>query len=91
MERNAILQIHKSSDKSRIIFKCYHGGNYRNSMKLDDQNRKRKMSSNLINCPFQVKATYSNKTDLWTFVGENGEPHNHHCSDALAGFLRVDV
>jgi Transcription factor AFT len=86
LERNVILQIHKNSDKRRVIFKCYHGGIYRNSMNLEDHNRKRKTSSKLINCPFQVKATYSNKIDLWTFVGENGEPHNHQRSDALAGY-----
>jgi Transcription factor AFT len=76
LSRNVILQIHKCSDKRRIIFKSYQGGIYRNSMNLDDQTRKQKTSSKLINCPFQVKAIYSHKTDLWNFVGENGESHN---------------
>jgi Transcription factor AFT len=84
-ERNVILHLHKCSDKRRIIFKCYHGGTYRNAMNLDDKSRKQKTSFKLINCPFQVKATYSIKTDLWKFVGDNGKAHNNNW-DILSGY-----
>jgi hypothetical protein len=44
-ERNVVLHLHKSSDKQRVIFKCYHSGNYRTAMNLDDQRSKCKTSS----------------------------------------------
>ncbi|KAK9228543.1 hypothetical protein WN944_021494 [Citrus x changshan-huyou] len=69
-----VVTIKKSRKDRRVILGCDRGGVYRNRRKIDENKRKRKACSRLINCPFE--AIGKKEDDVWVLTIKNGE-HNH--------------
>ncbi|KAL4387744.1 hypothetical protein GQ457_09G011000 [Hibiscus cannabinus] len=69
-----VVTIKKSRKDRRVILGCDRGGIYRNRRKIDENKRKRKACSRLINCPFE--AIGKKEDDAWVLTIKNGE-HNH--------------
>ncbi|KAI4328118.1 hypothetical protein L6164_020500 [Bauhinia variegata] len=69
-----VVTIKKSRKDRRVILGCDRGGVYRNRRKIDENKRKRKATSRLINCPFE--AIGKKEDDVWVLTIKNGE-HNH--------------
>lgn len=69
-----VVTIKKSKKDRRVLFGCDRGGVYRNRRKIEEGKRKRKVSSRLINCPFE--AVGKKDDDVWVLTIKNGE-HNH--------------
>ncbi|KAL5819975.1 hypothetical protein ACOSQ4_023817 [Xanthoceras sorbifolium] len=69
-----VVTIKKSRKDRRVILGCDRGGVYRNRRKIDENKRKRKACSRLINCPFE--AIGKKEDDVWVLTVKNGE-HNH--------------
>ena len=65
LAQNVPVVLHKNSDNRMVLFKCYHGGKYRNPLNLTNSQRKRNTGSRLIECPFLVKALFSKKKNHW--------------------------
>lgn len=69
-----VVTIKKSKRDRRVILGCDRGGVYRNRHKVEEKKRKRKASSRLINCPFEVVGKKDD--DEWVLTVKHGE-HNH--------------
>ncbi|XP_022846859.1 methylmalonate-semialdehyde dehydrogenase [acylating], mitochondrial-like [Olea europaea var. sylvestris] len=69
-----VVTIKKSKKDRRVLLGCDRGGVYRNRRKIEEGKRKRKVSSRLINCPFE--AVGKKDDDVWVLTIKNGE-HNH--------------
>ena len=85
LAQNVSIVLHKNSDKRRVIFKCYHGGKYRNTLGLADNQRTRKTGSRIIDCPFMLRASFSKKENQWKIMGVD-ETHNHPIIENLGGY-----
>ncbi|KAK1370829.1 Methylmalonate-semialdehyde dehydrogenase (CoA acylating) [Heracleum sosnowskyi] len=72
-----VVTIKKSKRDRRVILGCDRGGVYRDRHKVEEKKHKRKVSSRLINCPFE--AIGKKDDDVWVLTVKHGE-HNH---DAL--------
>lgn len=68
------------SNEKAIYFTCELGGTYRNKRNINDKERKRKLTTRKINCPFSMVANCKkNEQDevvKWILRVTNGE-HNH--------------
>ncbi|KAH9244814.1 hypothetical protein BASA81_017754 [Batrachochytrium salamandrivorans] len=82
--RNEVVVLDKHSDQRKVTFKCYFGGQYRNSLNLTDDTRKRQTGSHLTSCQFSIRANFSKKKGLWT-IGKTNLSHNHPVTDNLGG------
>ncbi|KAL7230558.1 hypothetical protein ACSBR2_008933 [Camellia fascicularis] len=69
-----VVTIKKSRKDRRVILGCDRGGVYRNRRKIEENKRKRKAHSRLINCPFE--AIGKKEDDVWVLIIKNSE-HNH--------------
>lgn len=69
-----VVTIRKSKKDSRVILGCDRGGTSRTRRSNEEQKRKRKANSRLINCPFE--AIGKRDDDEWVLTIKNGE-HNH--------------
>jgi len=69
-----VVTIKKSRKDRRVILGCDRGGVYRNRQKIDESKRKRKATSQLINCPFE--AIGKKEEEAWVLTIKNGD-HNH--------------
>lgn len=78
------LVLDKHSDQTKVIFKCYYGVTYVNRLNLIQETRKRKTSSRLLGCQFQVTARFSKISGLWT-IRSVEEHHNHDVSENQGG------
>ncbi|KAL2531280.1 Methylmalonate-semialdehyde dehydrogenase (CoA acylating) [Abeliophyllum distichum] len=70
-----VVTIKKSKRDRRVLLGCDRGGVYRNRRKIEESKRKRKVSSRLINCPFEAVGK-KDEDDVWVLTIKNGE-HNH--------------
>ncbi|XP_068656492.1 uncharacterized protein [Aristolochia californica] len=75
-----IICIKMSKKEKYVVLGCDRGGVYRHRMKPDDQ-YKRKRSSRLINCPFEIVGKKM-KDGLWMYRIRN-ERHNHEPSKEI--------
>ncbi|KAL5704010.1 hypothetical protein ACHQM5_022490 [Ranunculus cassubicifolius] len=75
--------IRDSKTDKYVTIGCDRGGTYRNRMNTSMEDRKRKTSSRLIDCPFRIKGI---KVDggSWVIQTKNGT-HNHEASRDMAG------
>ncbi|KAJ3220781.1 hypothetical protein HDU78_000862, partial [Chytriomyces hyalinus] len=80
------VTLHKNSDQQRVIFKCYHGGKYKNQLELTNKSHQRNASSRLLGCPFKVVARPH--AGRWT-VSNVDESHNHPLPSNIGGYSTV--
>ena len=66
---------------SKVWLRCDKGGTYRPRNGLTEENRKRKRTSRLMNCPFQLLAV--DETGMWTVKVLTGY-HNHPANEVNA-------
>jgi hypothetical protein len=83
LSRGVSVVLHKNSDHRRAIFKCYHGGAYRNPLKLTAESRQRMGASRLMGCPFKIVARPL--MTGWTVVSVN-DTHNHSLPANIGGY-----
>ncbi|XP_021838775.1 methylmalonate-semialdehyde dehydrogenase [acylating], mitochondrial-like isoform X1 [Spinacia oleracea] len=69
-----VMTIRKSRKDISVVLGCDRGGGRRSRNKSEAPKRKRKESSRLINCPFEVIGR--KEVDAWELHIRNGE-HNH--------------
>lgn len=81
LEANFAVQVARSNDK-RVQYQCDRGGHYRNTRKLETDERQRDTRSTRIGCPYSAVANWSKKTGLWT-LRTICDAHNHEMG--LAG------
>ncbi|KAI8821217.1 hypothetical protein BJ741DRAFT_637641 [Chytriomyces cf. hyalinus JEL632] len=80
------VMLHKRSDKRRVIFKCYHGNEYRNPLHLTNESRRRNSASCLLRCPFKVVAKLH--VAGWTVITAD-ETHNHELPSNIGRYSTV--
>lgn len=69
-----VLTIRKSKRNNSVVLGCDRGGSHRNRRNSEAPKRKRKESSRLIDCPFEIVGKKDD--DVWEIKIRNGE-HNH--------------
>ncbi|KAJ3705596.1 hypothetical protein LUZ61_009301 [Rhynchospora tenuis] len=74
-KRGYILSILRSKAEKSVVLRCDRGGNYRNTHKISEEQRKKFTSSRLANCPFQLYGK-KNEEGTWAIEIRNNE-HNH--------------
>jgi hypothetical protein len=70
----AITTKQSSAKKGVVYYQCDHGGTYRNTHKLTDDDRQRSTARQVNSCPFSAVAKC--KGGQWEFSVQNDE-HNH--------------
>ena len=86
-QRGYILSIKRSDNHQHdFTMSCDRGGFYRNRLDLKDDTRKRKASTRLLGCPFELKAkgkVYADREE-WRVLKVKDE-HNHEADVDLIG------
>ena len=90
LAQNVPVVLHRNSDNRRVLFKCYHGGKYRNLLNLTDSQGKRNTGSRLMECPFLVKALFSKKKNHWEIKSAK-ESHNRPVTDNIGVIQRFVI
>ena len=75
--------IKRSNGDRQVCLRCDRGGQYRNSLNLNEQTRKRNTSSKLIDCPFEAYGC--RKADGQWHLSIRNAVHNHDASENLSG------
>jgi Transcription factor AFT len=68
--------------KQEVVLACARGGTYRNRYNLDDERRRREISTKKTNCPFQVRLVF--KFNQWNCNVANNT-HNHEPCQGMIG------
>ncbi|KAJ4802465.1 Protein FAR1-RELATED SEQUENCE 6 [Rhynchospora pubera] len=79
--RGCVLSIRSSRPDKNVILRCDKGGSYRNSHQLTEDLRKRKRTSRLIGCPFEVRGR---KQEEGFWIVDIKEPKHNHDLDGDA-------
>ncbi|OAD73333.1 hypothetical protein PHYBLDRAFT_65941 [Phycomyces blakesleeanus NRRL 1555(-)] len=81
---NNFALVIKDGKPTRVYLKCSKGGHYKNTRKIDDNDRKKIPSSGMIGCPYLLKVSYKKAAKGYFLLKATHEIeafHNHPLDD----------